>query len=106
MWGVVEGTRGSWFDLPQRKERDGWSTAAFCQLATEAWPVMLAESQTANHARSFSNPGLDVDHLSLRIIYEKSPVGSKTLRDGNDAKYGADVIGGFGVHYFFRSDLG
>jgi len=54
----------------------------------------------------FSNPGFDVDHLGLRIIHEESPVGPKTLLDGNDTKYGADIVGGFGSHYFFRTDLG
>jgi len=54
----------------------------------------------------FSNPGLDVDHLSLRIIHEESPVGSKTLLYGNDAKDGTDIVGSFGPHYFFRTDLG
>ena len=33
-------------------------------------------------------------------------MGSKPLLDGNDAEYGADIVGGFSLHYFFRTDLG
>ena len=30
---------------------------------------------------------------------------SKTFLDGNDAKYGADILGGFGMQYFRGTDL-